>query len=103
MERPDRGSPIKGGLLSIAGMAGRPSLSAAVEQASTPCGRPKLRIAKIPAADVRMRGYSEITHPRALFGNQRPRESQCMARWIDTGWRRENIDDRRRCSLKENS
>lgn len=80
----------RGELLSIARMAGRPSLSAAVEQASTSYNRPKLRIAEIRTAGVR-------------FGHQRLREGQYTAGRIDTGqaaaieadftgWLRENID-----------
>ena len=36
MPQPDRRTLLKGGLLSIAGMAGLPSLAAAVQTASTP-------------------------------------------------------------------
>jgi L-alanine-DL-glutamate epimerase-like enolase superfamily enzyme len=44
MRQPNRRSLMKGGLLSIAGLSGLPSISAAVEQASTPYNRPKLRV-----------------------------------------------------------
>jgi galactonate dehydratase len=57
MQRPDRRSLLKGGLLSIAGLAGRPSLLAAVEQATTPYNRPKLKITDIRTAEVRVHGY----------------------------------------------
>src|ERR1017187_8868955 len=57
MQRPDRRSLLKSGLLSIAGLAGRPSLLAAVEQATTPYNRPKLKITDIRTAEVRVHGY----------------------------------------------
>ena len=57
MQRPDRRSLLKGGLLSIVGLAGRPSLLAAVEQATTPYNRPKLKITDIRTAEVRVHGY----------------------------------------------
>src|SRR5579862_8548324 len=57
MERPNRRSLLKGGLLSIAGMAGFPSLSAAVQEASSPYRRPKLRITEVRTAEVSVHGY----------------------------------------------
>ena len=57
MQRPDRRSLLKGGLLSIVGLAGRRSLLAAVEQATTPYNRPKLKITDIRTAEVRVHGY----------------------------------------------
>jgi galactonate dehydratase len=48
---------LKAGLLPIAGMAGLPSLSAAVEDATTPYNRPKLKIREIRTAEVRVHGY----------------------------------------------
>jgi galactonate dehydratase len=57
MQRPNRRTLLKGGLLSVAGMAGMPSLSAAVEQASTPYNRPKLKITEVRTAEVRVHGY----------------------------------------------
>ncbi|MBV9082501.1 MAG: hypothetical protein JOZ62_07500, partial [Acidobacteriaceae bacterium] len=57
MQRPNRRTLLKGGLLSVAGMAGLPSLSAAAEEASTPYNRPKLKITDIRTAEVRVHGY----------------------------------------------
>ena len=57
MRHPDRRTLLKTGLLSIAGMAGWPSLSAAVQKASTPYNRPKLKITEIRTAEVRVHGY----------------------------------------------
>ena len=57
MHRLDRRMLLKGGLLPIAGLAGLPSLSAAVEQATTPYNRPKLKITDIRTAEVRVHGY----------------------------------------------
>ena len=57
MERPNRRTLLKTGLLSIAGAAGMPSLSAAVETNSTPYNRPKLKITEIRTAEVRVHGY----------------------------------------------
>jgi galactonate dehydratase len=48
---------MKGGLLSIAGVAGLPSLAAAVQTASTPYNRPKLKITEIRTAEVLVNGY----------------------------------------------
>src|SRR5215472_16888108 len=57
MERPNRRSLLKGGLLSIAGIAGLPSLRAAIEQAAGAYRRPKLKITDIRTAEVRVHGY----------------------------------------------
>jgi galactonate dehydratase len=48
---------LKSGLLPIAGMVGLPSLSAAVEQATTAYNRPRLKITEIRTAEVRVHGY----------------------------------------------
>jgi galactonate dehydratase len=57
MQRTRRRTLLKGGLLSIAGMAGLPSLRAAVEQATSEYRRPKLRITDVRTAEVRVHGY----------------------------------------------
>ena len=57
MQRLNRRTLLKGGLLPIAGLAGLPSLSAAVEQATTPYNRPKLKITDVRTAEVRVHGY----------------------------------------------
>jgi len=57
MERPNRRSLVKGGLFSIAGIAGLPSLRAAVEQAANEYRRPKLKITDVRTAEVRVHGY----------------------------------------------
>jgi galactonate dehydratase len=57
MQLQNRRSLLKGGLLSIAGMAGLPSLARAVEDATTPYNRPKLKITDIRTAEVRVHGY----------------------------------------------
>lgn len=57
MRQTDRRTLLKGGLLSIAGMAGRPSLRAAVEQAANEYRRPKLKITDVRTAEVRVHGY----------------------------------------------
>src|SRR5579885_2121839 len=48
---------LRGGLLTVAGGAGLPSLRAAVENATTPYNRPKLKITDIRTAEVRVHGY----------------------------------------------
>ena len=53
----NRRSLLKGGLLPIAGMASLPALSAAVQEASSPYRRPKLKITEIRTAEVRVHGY----------------------------------------------
>jgi len=57
MQEPNRRTWFKSGLLSVAGMAGLPSLSSAVEAVSTPYNRPKLKITEIRTAEVRVHGY----------------------------------------------
>jgi galactonate dehydratase len=57
MIQPNRRALLKGGLLSFAGMAGLPSLRAAVEQAANEYRRPKLKITDIRTAEVRVHGY----------------------------------------------
>jgi galactonate dehydratase len=57
MQQIDRRMLLKGGLLSIAGTAGLPSLRAAVEQAASQYRRPKLRITDVRTAEVRVHGY----------------------------------------------
>jgi galactonate dehydratase len=57
MQQPNRRTLLKGGLLSIAGMAGLPSLRAAIEQAASEYRRPKLKITDIRTAEVRVHGY----------------------------------------------
>lgn len=57
MQQPNRRTLLKGGLLSVAGLAGLPSLSAAVEGMTTPQNRPKLKITEIRTAEVRVHGY----------------------------------------------
>jgi galactonate dehydratase len=57
MQQTNRRTVLKGGLLSIAGMAGLPSLRAAVEQAASEYRRPKLKITDIRTAEVRVHGY----------------------------------------------
>ena len=57
MQQPNRRTLLKGGLLSLAGVAGLPSLSAAVEELTTPRNRSKLKITEIRTAEVRVHGY----------------------------------------------
>jgi len=57
MQKSDRRTWLKGGLLSIAGMAGLPSLAEAVQAASTPYNRPKLKITGVRTAEVAVHGY----------------------------------------------
>lgn len=57
MKPTNRRAILKGGLLSIAGMAGLPSLRAAVEQTASEYRRPKLKITEIRTAEVRVHGY----------------------------------------------
>src|SRR5438309_3713158 len=57
MQQTNRRTLLKSGLLSLAGMAGLPSLSAAVEDATTPHNRPKLKITEVRTAEVRVHGY----------------------------------------------
>ena len=57
MQQTNRRTLLKSGLLSIAGMAGLPSLRGAVEQAAGEYRRPKLKITEIRTAEVRVHGY----------------------------------------------
>ena len=57
MQQTNRRTLLKGGLLSIAGAAGLPSLRAAAEQAASEYRRPKLRITDVRTAEVRVHGY----------------------------------------------
>ena len=57
MQEPSRRTLLKGGLLSVAGIAGLPSLRAAVEQAAGEYRRPKLKITDVRTAEVRVHGY----------------------------------------------
>ncbi len=57
MQQPNRRTLLKGGLLSVAGIPGLPSLRAAVEQAASEYRRPKLKITDIRTAEVRVHGY----------------------------------------------
>ena len=54
MQQLNRRTLLKGGLLPVAGL---PPLSAAVEQATTPYNRPKLKITDVRTAEVRVHGY----------------------------------------------
>src|ERR1051325_7744573 len=56
MQQFDRRRLLKGGLMSMAGLAGQ-SLLAAVQTHSTPYNRPKLKITDIRTAEVRVHGY----------------------------------------------
>jgi len=71
MAEPGRRTLLKSGLLSIAGVAGWPSLSAAVQTSSTPYNRPKLKITEIRTAEVRVHGYQvhvRVYTDQGLFG-----------------------------------
>ena len=57
MQELNRRTLLKGGLSSMAGLFGLPSLSAAVEGMTTPQNRPKLKITEIRTAEVRVHGY----------------------------------------------
>ena len=57
---------LKNGLLSIAGLAGLPSLARAVQDTTTPYNRPKLKISDIRTAEVRVHGYQ--MHVRIYTG-----------------------------------
>jgi galactonate dehydratase len=54
--------PSRRSMLSILGVAGLPSLSSAVQSASTPYTRPKLKITEIRTAEVRVHGYQVHVH-----------------------------------------
>lgn len=57
MESQSRRTILKSGWLPLAGMFGLPSISAAVQQASSPYRRPKLKITDVRTAEVRVHGY----------------------------------------------
>ena len=57
MMHPTRRSLVKHSLLPLTGMLGLPTISAAVEQASSPYRRPKLKITEVRTAEVRVHGY----------------------------------------------
>jgi galactonate dehydratase len=57
MRQTNRRTLLKRGMLSIAGMAGLPSLRAAVEQTASEYRRPKLKITDVRTAEVRVHGY----------------------------------------------
>ena len=57
MQHTDRRTLLKAGLFSLTGASGLRSLRAAVENASTPYRRPKLKITEIRTAEVRVHGY----------------------------------------------
>src|ERR687887_2681193 len=57
MKNPSRRSILKSSVLPLAGMVGLPSLSDAVQTASSPYRRPKLKITEIRTAEVRVHGY----------------------------------------------
>jgi len=64
MDKPSRRTILKGALLPVVGVTGLPSLAAAVQSASTPYNRPKLKITEIRTAEVRVHGYQ--VHVRIL-------------------------------------
>jgi len=53
----DRRSLLKGSLAPFAGILGLPSLARAVQDASSPYRRPKLKITEVRTAEVRVHGY----------------------------------------------
>src|SRR5437763_1102026 len=57
MQQLNRRTLLKGGFLSMAGLAGLPSLSEAVEAMTTPQNRHKLKSTEIRTAEVRVHGY----------------------------------------------
>jgi galactonate dehydratase len=57
MNRTDRRTLLKCALAPIAGIAGLPSLRAAVEETANQYRRPKLKITEIRTAEVRVHGY----------------------------------------------
>jgi len=72
MLQANRRAVLKNGLLSIAGMAGLPSLSHALQQVTTPYNRPKLRITDVRTAEVRVHGYQvhvRVYTDQGLFGH----------------------------------
>jgi galactonate dehydratase len=57
MERHSRRTILKSSMLPLAGMLGLPSISEAVQAASSPYRRPKLKITDVRTAEVRVHGY----------------------------------------------
>jgi galactonate dehydratase len=57
MEKQTRRNVLKSSVLPLAAMAGLPSIAAAVQEASTPYRRPKLKITEVRTAEVRVHGY----------------------------------------------
>ncbi len=57
MQRQSRRTILKSSWLPLAGMFGLPSLSAAVQEASSPYRRPKLKITDVRTAEIRVHGY----------------------------------------------
>ncbi len=57
MERQSRRTILKSSWLPLAGMFGLPSISAAVQETSSPYRRPKLKITDVRTAEVRVHGY----------------------------------------------
>jgi galactonate dehydratase len=57
MRNLNRRSWLKNSLIPLSGMMALPSLSRAVQEASTPYRRPKLKITEIRTAEVRVHGY----------------------------------------------
>lgn len=57
MTKPTRRTLLKAGVFPMAAAAGLPTLSAAVQQNSTPYNRPKLKITEIRTAEVVVHGY----------------------------------------------
>lgn len=53
----NRRTLMKSGWLPLAGAMGLPSISQAVQEASTPYRRPKLKITEVRTAEVRVHGY----------------------------------------------
>ncbi len=57
MKPQSRRSVLKSSLLPLTGIFGLPSLSAAVQEVSSPYRRPKLKITDVRTAEVRVHGY----------------------------------------------
>ena len=71
MKNPSRRSILKSSVLPLAGMVGLPSLSDAVQTASSPYRRPKLKITEIRTAEVRVHGYQvhvRVHTDQGIFG-----------------------------------
>jgi galactonate dehydratase len=57
MEGPSRRTILRSAWLPLAGAMGVPSISEAVQEASSPYRRPKLKITEVRTAEVRVHGY----------------------------------------------